>query len=304
MNESIRKFARLGLSHFLLYPKCMEDSDDHVRTLQALVKRTDIETFDCFIPYGRDRQDRLIRAIRQSGKTDIGFFIHHFPYRKLLMSSPSPLEQHQVRLIIKEMVGQCVAIGAETLTFGSGPPSPDAASDDHYRSFADFCRWLCTELAPLGITALIEPIDTTVDKRFLYGSTESCVQLIESLKPDVDNFGVLLDLSHLPLMGESCPHAVDTVAPYLKRVHLGNCVLKDKNHPRYGDRHPPIGVDGGEIDIPELTTFLRCLLEARFLNAENPGSMLFEIAPWPLERDIEELIADSFDRLNQAWAAV
>ena len=59
MNESIRKFARLGLSHFLLYPKCMEDPDDHVRTLQALAKRTDIETFDCYIHYGRDRQDRV-----------------------------------------------------------------------------------------------------------------------------------------------------------------------------------------------------------------------------------------------------
>ena len=85
MKEDIRKFARLGLSHFMLYPKCMEDSDYHVRTLEALVKREDIETFDCFVPYGQVRQKRLVQAIRRSGKENIGFFIHHFPYRKLLL---------------------------------------------------------------------------------------------------------------------------------------------------------------------------------------------------------------------------
>lgn len=304
MKEPLRKFARLGLSHFMLYPKCMEDSDDHVRTLETLVKRNDIETFDCFIPYGQERQEQLIRAIRQSGKEDIGYFIHHFPYGKLFMTSPNPFEQHQTRLIVEEMIPLCVACGARTLTIASGPPSPEMATPDHYAAFADFCKWLCGQLRPHGITLLMEPIDTTVDKKFLYGSTASCVELIESLKTDVDNFGIILDLSHLPLMGETSSRAVKTVAPHLKRVHLGSCVLQDKNHPRYGDRHVPIGLEGGEIDVPELTTFLRCLLEAGFLNEENPGSMLFEIAPWPPQRDVEDVVTDSFERLFRAWEAV
>ena len=304
MKEPLRKFARLGLSHFMFYPKCMEDSDDHVRTLEALVKRSDIETFDCFIPYGQQRQERLIRAIRQSGKEDIGYFIHHFPYGKLSMASPSPFEQHQTRLIVEEMIPQCVACGAKTLTIASGPPSPEVATQDHYASFAAFCRWLCGELRPHGIALLIEPVDTTVDRKFLYGSTASCVALVESLKTDADNFGILLDLSHLPLMAETSSHAVKTVAPHLKRVHLGSCVMQDKNHPRYGDRHVPIDFEGGEIDVPELTTFLRRLLEAGFLNEENPGTMVFEIAPWPPQRDVEEVITDSFEQLYQAWGHV
>ncbi len=303
MKECITKFARLGFSHFMLYPKCLEDSDDHVRTLEALVERDDIETFDCFIPYGQGRQERLTRAIRQSGKEDIGFFIHQFPYTKLLLSSSNPVEQHQSRLIIKEMITQAVAIGASSLTFASGPPSPANATDAHYAAFADFCRWLCGQLKPHRITALIEPCDTTVHKKFLYGPTQACVKLVESLQPNVNNFGILLDLSHIPLIGETFEQAIKTVAPYLKRVHLGNCVLKDKNHRLYGDRHPPIGFDGGEIDIPELTTILRCLLEAGFISKENRRSMLFEITPWP-GRSVEETIADSFGRLNKAWAAV
>ena len=190
----------------------------------------DIETFDCFIPYGQRRQDRLTRAIRQSGKEDIGFFIHQFPYTKLLLSSSNPVEQHQSRLIIKEMITQAVAIGASSLTFASGPPSPANATDAHYAAFADFCRWLCGESKPHGITALIEPCDTTVHKKFLYGSTEACVKLVESFQPELNNFGILLDLSHVPLIGETFEQAIKKVAQYLKRVYLGNCVLKEKSH--------------------------------------------------------------------------
>ena len=287
----------------MLYPKCMEDSDDHVRTLEALVKRDDIETFDCFIPYGQVRQDRLYRVIRESGKEDIGYFIHHFPSGKLLLSSSNPFEQHQIRLIIKEMIAQAVAIGASGLIFASGPPCPDDATEAHYAVFADFCRWLCGELKPHGITALIEPVDTAVHKKFLYGPTEACVKLVESLKPEVDNFGIILDLSHIPLISETFEHAIKTVAPYLKRVHLGNCILKNKKHPLYGDRHPPIGFEGGEIDTPQLTTILRCLHEVGFINKENRGSVLFEIMPWP-GRSVEDTITDNFKRLDIAWAQV
>jgi sugar phosphate isomerase/epimerase len=120
----------------------------------------------------------------------------------------------------------------------------------------------------------------------------------------VDNFGILLDLSHLPLLGETFRHAVQTVAPYLRRVHLGNCVLKDPSHPRYGDRHPPFGIEGGEIDVPELTAFLRCLLQVGFLAEERRGSVLFEIAPWPPHREPDSVVAESLAQLDRAWAAV
>ena len=43
-----------------------------------------------------------------------------------------------------------------------------------------------------GMTCLLEPFDTTVDKCFLYGSTRECADLIESLQPEVDNFGFSL----------------------------------------------------------------------------------------------------------------
>ena len=303
MNGDIREYARLGLVHHMLYPRCMQDGDDHVRTLAEFVQRGDIETFDCCLPYGAAGQAELVPLIRECGKSDVAFCIHLFPFSKFHLSSPDPVEQAQVRLIIQDMIDQAGRIGATGFVFGSGGPSGLAATQAHYDAFADFCRWMCRQLAVHGMTALLEPFDTTIDKKFLYGPTSACVALIDSLRPEVSNFGIELDVAHVPLMGESFGHAIKMSARHLKRIHLGNCVLKDKSHPLYGDLHPPMGVEGGEIDVAEVTEILRCLLEVGFLDQEDRGDLVIEMKPFS-GKTVEETVADSFWRLEQAWRAV
>src|SRR5271156_4257680 len=167
--RDISSYARLGLVHHMLYARCVDDPEYHVRTLEALVRRTDIETFDCCLPYGQARQERLVSAIRASGKEHVVFAIHLFPLRKLSLAATSYSEQAQVRILVADMVKQAVAMGATGFIFASGgPPFADGAEANH-RAFFDFCRWLCGELAPHGIDALIEPFDFDFDKKFLYG---------------------------------------------------------------------------------------------------------------------------------------
>lgn len=301
MKDDLREFARLGLVHHMLYPRCTDDAAHHAATLREFVTRSDIETFDCCLPYGNKWREKLVAAIRASGKADVTFATHLFPLRKIGFAAVSDSEQGIARLVVRDMVEQAVALGATGFIFASGQPAPDKATPEHYRAFADFCRWLCADLAPHGITALLEPFDTDVDKRFLYGPTEACVALIRSLQPEVTNLGIELDVAHVPLMHETFAQAIRTVAPHLKRVHLGNCVLKDRNHPRFGDTHPPIGFDGGEIDVPELARILRLLVDCGFLNRERRGNLVLEMTPWP-GRSVEETINDSFVRLERAWA--
>ncbi len=303
MQNNIRKYARIGLVHHMLYPNCGQDPAAHTATLKALASRTDIDTFDCCLPYDPAARSELIQAIRNCGKTDITFATHFFPLRKLSLCTPEIPEQEQARMVVRDMVECAAAIGATGFIFASGGPTPAEATPAHYQAFADFCKWLCSELKPHNITAQLEPFDTTIDKCFLYGSTGECTALIESLRPDVDNLGIELDVAHLPLMKERFAQAIHTTAPHLKRVHLGNCVLKDKNHPRYGDTHPPIGFTGGEIDIPEIADILKVLLKAGFLSEENPGNLVLEMTPWP-GRSVEETIEDNFRRLDAAWEMV
>lgn len=303
MQDDIRQYARLGLCHHMLYPRSTDDFDYHVETLAALIKRTDIETFDCFIPYGEQRRAEIIPLIRKCGKADITFAVHLFPFERISFTDPAPLLQGLIRVVLDDTIEQVAAAGGNGLIFPSGPPSPENATDAHYEAFADFCRWLCNRCSRHGITALLEPFDTKIDKRFLYGSTKQCVRLIESLRPAINNLAIELDVAHVPLMGEAFSQAIETVAPHLNRVHLGNCVLKDRNHPLYGDKHPPIGYDGGEVGTPELTNILRCLWEIGYLDCRHRGNLVLETTPWP-GRSVEGTVADGLTHIEEAWREV
>jgi sugar phosphate isomerase/epimerase len=295
----IREYARLGLVHHLLYPKCTVDPDDHVQTLLEFVRRPDIETLDCCIPFGAERRQALIPAVRGCGK-EVVYAMHLFPLRKISFGTCCPQEQGLIRLAVRDQIEMAVAAGATGFIFASGADVAPAERPAARRAFANFCRWFAGELRPHGMTALLEPFDRTIDKKFLYGPSTECVELVESLRPEVDNLAIELDMAHVPLMGETFEQAIRTCVPHVKRVHLGNCVKRHPESPWYGDKHPPIGLEGGEIDVPELAGILALLLDVGYLNRENRGALILEVQCFP-GLSPAETVQDNLRRLGAAW---
>ena len=299
MNGDIREYAKLGLVHHMLYPECSFDAEIHMKTLLEFIKRTDIETFDCCLPYGDHYRQKLCRAICENSKT-VCFAIHFYPLRTLPLAAKTPANYAQCWMIMDDMIEQAASIGAKGFIFGAGTPSFNDANADDFAAFERFCDELCRKLKPHNITAMLEPFDMDIDKKFLYGPIDKCVELAQKISINHDNFGFELDIAHLPLMREDFTSAIKHSAPYLKRIHLGNCVLKDQTNPRWGDTHPPIGFEGGEIDIPELVTILRGLLDCGFLDKNNRGDLLVEMTPFP-GKSVDFTVEDNFKRIAEAW---
>ena len=299
MKGDLREYARLGLVHHMLYPECAQSAEIHVETLLEFIKRTDIETFDCCLPYGEEFRRRLIPAVRECGKS-VCFAIHFYPLRTLPLAARTPAGHAQAWMILDDMIGQAASIGAEGFIFGAGTPSFCDASAEDFAAFDCFCDELCAKLKVHGITAMLEPFDMDIDKKFLYGPIDECVKLARRITAAHDNFGFELDMAHLPLMREDFGSAIRRSAPFLKRVHLGNCVLKDRNHPRWGDTHPPIGFECGEIDVPELVVILKELLDCGFLDKGRRGDLLVEMTPFP-GKSVDFTVEDNFRRLEEAW---
>ena len=206
-------------------------------------------------------------------------------------------------LVAEDQIRLAAAVGATGFIIASGANVPDADRPAAKEAFAQFCRWFAGEAKRHDIVVMLEPFDRSFTKKYLYGSSEECVELVDSLQPEVDNLGIELDMAHVPLMRESFEHAIKVCAPYLKRVHLGNCVMKDPANPWYGDKHPPMGIDGGEIDVPELAGILESLLSVGYLSTENRGALVLEMQPFP-GRTPEETVDDSLRRLTQAWELI
>lgn len=301
MKEDIRKYAKIGLVHHMLYPECTKDPDYHLETLLNFIRRKDIESFDCYIPYGEKRRRKLIYKLRYCGK-EIVYTLHVFPSKKISLGSLDPQEQGLSKIVVQDQINLAVAIKATGFIFSSGIDLAENR-DDAKKCFKDFCRWFYLKLKPHGIDALFEPFDRNIDKKFLLGPIDECIEFLDSLNNQGINIGFELDFAHLPLMAADFKYSISKTAPYLKRIHLGNCILKNRNSALYGDKHPPIGIDGGEIDIPELIVILRSLLKIGYLNKNIRGALIFEMTPFP-GKSVEYTIADSFERLEKAWKKV
>jgi sugar phosphate isomerase/epimerase len=121
------------------------------------------------------------------------------------------------------------------------------------------------------------------------------------------NFGLILDLSHIPLQHEPTKTAIKKCAKYITHLHMGNCVMKDIYHLAYGDLHPRFGVNGGENDVDQLRDFFESLFEAGLLRndptvkVENKPIISFEVKPMMGENP-ELVIANSKRVFKQAWA--
>ena len=78
------------------------------------------------------------------------------------------------------------------------------------------------------------------------------------------------DTSHILQLQEDLPSTYRGVQDVIANIHLSNCLIKDKTSPFYGDKHPPYGLAGSEIGIPELTAFLKTLKDAGHFSRPFP----------------------------------
>ena len=300
MKENIKKYAKIGLVYHLLYPDCAEDPAYHVKTLADFIKIYEIETFDCIMPFGDNYRKKLIPLLKNC-KKEIVFNNHISLLGKIDLSSNSYVDYEIIKIIFENQIKSAASIGASGYVFSSGKNVEDKCRNDALKKFGQFCTWFCGKLNRHNIMAMIEPFDCDIDKKFLLGPTLECSEFVRSL--NIENLGIELDFAHIPLLGESFYDAVKNTHKYLKRVHLGNCVISDKHSKWYGDKHPPIGIEGGEIDICEIAEILSLLLRFGYLNKKSRSPLVLEIRPND-NMGQEETVADNLERLKQAWSMI
>jgi sugar phosphate isomerase/epimerase len=168
----------------------------------------------------------------------------------------------------KKHAERAMGIGARKMVVASGPnPGSESESQEQTSYFIEYLVELCQYAAP-NMDILIEPFDSSIGKNLLIGSSAETARIIGQLKQrGCLNSGILVDMGHLPLMGESFVDALTACAPYAKHIHLGNCVRTNPQNPYYGDMHPPWGCADGEHDIPHIVDFLRGLFLSGYLGS-------------------------------------
>lgn len=218
-------------------------------------------------------------------------------------------ERRKAVELCKEHINKAYIVGASILAVHSGKDPGEGKRGKAKKKLLDSLRELCAyaqEKAEENIVSLsLESFDRDIDKKFLIGPSEEAREIAEEIKKEFSNFGLTLDLSHLPLLGEKPHEALIAVSDYLIHVHIGNCIL-NKENPLYGDNHPPFGIRDGEIDVEELRAFLEALIYIGYLKRSLPTRLpviSFEIKPLPGQIP-EIVIANAKRTFIQAWAKI
>ena len=199
-----------------------------------------------------------------------------------------------------EAIDEAYELGAKGVAFLSRQWD-EATKEEAYAQLLKTTRNLCDYAKEKDIIIELEVFDYDIAKASLIGPAPLAAQFAADMRTTHSNFGLLIDLSHIPMTYESASFAVRTLRPYLTHFHIGNTVCADPSLPGYGDEHQRFGFPGGSNDVPELLEFLRVLKNEGFFNALDPYVLSFEVKPWQDEAP-EAVIANAKRTLNRAWA--
>ncbi len=208
---------------------------------------------------------------------------------------------------VKKLVDEAYAMNAKILVVCSGPDSTkeerDQAKGFLIKSLREICRYAGQEAKDYTLFVSLENFDRDVDKKLLIGPTVEAVEIAEEVKKDYGNFGLTIDLSHLPLLKENFKEALSLAKDHLSHIHIGNCVIKDKNHPLYGDQHPRFGIGGSENNVKEVSDFLKALKDVGYFSKKTATTLpvvSFEVKP-TIDETSEIIIANSKRIFLDAW---
>ncbi|UAL48019.1 sugar phosphate isomerase/epimerase [Sutcliffiella horikoshii] len=183
---------------------------------------------------------------------------------KLDLSSLNPQVRGESIRQIKENLYFASECGAGSVALISGgDPGPEQKTTA-FASMFDSLSEICEEAAKYPINVLIEPIGYKASLNGLLGPINLVSHMIDRLKENYENIGLVFDTAHIALNEEDIFNALQLTKSHITGIHLSNAVL-DKDSLIYGDNHIPVG-EPGFLTMDLMNQFLR--KAGRILNRE------------------------------------
>jgi sugar phosphate isomerase/epimerase len=301
MIESINKYAKVGLIHFMAYPSTIKGEGPIEETIRKIAVDDYFDAIE--VTWIKDPETRK-RAKKMLDSSKLTVAYGGQPRLLTTGQNINDLDEEKRQIAIanlKEGIDEAYEIGAVGFGFLAGR-YVEETKEASYQALVKSTKELCAYAKSKGdLKVVLEVFDYDVDKCALIGPVDITKRYAEEVCASCDNFGLMVDLSHIPIIHETIRENLLPVKDYIVHAHMGNCMIKDKNDPAYGDAHPRFGYPGGENDTPELVEYLEVLLEIGYLNPQNRRILSFEVKPVG-DEDPDIVIANAKRTLNLAWA--
>ncbi len=303
MNESIHSYMKVGLIHFMAYPSVIKGEGPIEETFRKIAVDDYFDVAE--ITWIKDPAVRSkVKKMIDTSHLEVAYGGQPRLLTTGLNINDLNEEGRQKAIdTLKEGIDEAYEMGALGFAFLSGKYSEEK-KEEAYQALVKSTKELCAYAKSKGsMKVVLEVFDYDVDKASLIGPVALAKRYAEEVCRECDNFGLMVDLSHLPLLRETSVESLLPVKDYIVHAHMGNCVCKDPSLPCYGDAHPRFGFPGGENDVDELVEYLRVLLSIGFLSKEKRPVVSFEVKPFG-DEDPDLVVANAKRVLNRAWDKV
>lgn len=303
MKTSLHDYMKVGIVHFMAYPFALSGDGEIAKTVASIVEDDFFDEIE--ITRVNDQAERnAVKDLLTSSGITVGFGAQPYILKgKLDLNSTKEEERAKAIEALKTAIDQAYEVGAGKLGFLSGPKPPAQDRDAALELLADSIVQLGRYAKSKGDLVLsLETFDDSTDKRALIGTNRLACELAYEVRKAIPDFGLMVDLSHLPMQGETIRQALSATEEFINHAHIGNCVIRDTSDPAYGDLHPHFGHPKGENHVPQVRDFLRGLMDIGYLREDAPqrNVVAFEIQPLGDQR-APVIIAEAKRVLREAW---
>jgi len=294
---------KVGLVHFMAYPATLKGEGPIVETIKKLALDEYFNAIE--ITTIKNAEERLI----VKKMLDTSHMTVAYGAQPRLLTTGLNIndlnEEGRLKALqnLKEGIDEAYEMGATGFAFLSGKYE-EPTKEVSYQALVKSTKEICAYVKSKGnMKVALEVFDYDVDKKSLIGPADLALRYAKEVREEHAHFGLMVDLSHIPLIHETIEGSLLPVKDYIIHAHIGNCVVKSADMPGYGDVHPRFGFPNGENDVDQVVDYLRVLLQIGFLNVEKPPIVSFEIKPFG-DEDPDIVIANAKRTLNEAWAKV
>ena len=296
MQESIHKYFKIGTIQWMSHPPADRDVLTSIHQIACDDFFDAIEVTQFKSDEARDKAKRMF----QQGHMTVCYGAQ--PRLLGPKLNPNDLDEDgrkKAEATLLEAVDEAEYIGAKGIAFLAGKWAPET-KEQAYAQLIKTTKNVCDYAAAKGMTVNLEVFDYDMAKAALIGPAPLAARFAADMRTLVNNFGLLVDLSHFPTTYETSKFVIRTLRPYINHFHIGNAVVKPGAE-AYGDEHPRFGFPESANDTLELVDFFNILKEEGFFNAAEPYVLSFEVKPWA-DEDADIVVAGTKRVINRAWA--
>ena len=304
-NFSIYRYMHLGIVHFKAFPQVVGGQGPIVETLRKIAE----DDFWTAVEVGWMKDVKVrheASKLLEVSHLNVCYATQpRILGQKLNPNSFDTAERNKAIDNVKRGIDEAYQLGASSVRVLSGKDPGDDKREEAKKIFIDTLKQWCDYAKQQGdIRLYLKIFDRDIDKRALIGHFKDAADVAEAVYKEYQNFGILSDLSHFPLLRETPAEAIPLVMKYPMHFHIGNCVMRDRKNILYGDLQPRFGVPGGELDTLDVRDYFKLLLEHNLLNPDDKPVLSVEVRPLLAEETSEMIIANAKRVIKQAWASL